>query len=134
MIKPPILIIDDDTEDLNLIKEMIQELGCQNPLVSFTTADAAFHYLERSIEIPFFILCDENMPLKNGLELRSKLLECGPPIRDIPFILLLASKSEVTEMLAIKHEINLYFQKPSSLLEMVRLIKIILSYMKVDYA
>ncbi len=56
----PIILIDDDPDDLELFKEAFNSLEIGNEVVSFQDAYEALEYLKHSSGQPLFILCDIN--------------------------------------------------------------------------
>ncbi len=69
----PILIIEDDADDTEVISAAIKELGAENALLKFTNAEEALEYLLRTTDRPLFILCDVMMPRLNGLDLLKQI-------------------------------------------------------------
>ncbi len=69
----PIIIIEDDSDDQDFLKEIFQKLKYPNELLFFTDGEKAFDFLTSGKIVPFIILSDINMPKLNGFELRNKL-------------------------------------------------------------
>jgi CheY-like chemotaxis protein len=88
----PILIIDDDADDLELIRLAIQETGFDHPVICFRDALTALAYLRESYKAIFCIISDINMPLMDGFGLQEELSKLRYAI--IPFILLSTSASK----------------------------------------
>ena len=86
-VKGPIIYIDDDADDQFLIQRMIEDLKLPNKLRLFDDGLQAHEYLLTTQESPLLILCDMNMPLMNGLELRGRI-DSNPYLKRkaIPFI------------------------------------------------
>lgn len=85
----PIISIEDDEDDQYLIGQVIQQLNLPNPLRFFSNGQTALHYLKTTVEQPFLILCDINMPIMNGLELRREINESEYlRKKSIPFVYL----------------------------------------------
>lgn len=85
----PIISVEDDEDDQYLIGEVIRQLNLPNPLRFFSNGQAALHYLRTTSEQPFLILCDINMPIMNGLELRKEINENEYlRMKSIPFVYL----------------------------------------------
>jgi CheY-like chemotaxis protein len=69
---PPILLVDDDADDLFILKRLLAKGGLQNKVVSFEDAVLAVGYLEAEsrcadkLLIPFFIVTDLQMPRIDG--------------------------------------------------------------------
>jgi len=72
-LKGPIISIEDDEDDQYLIGQVIRQLNLPNSLHFFSNGQTALNYLKTTVEQPFLILCDINMPIMNGLELRKEI-------------------------------------------------------------
>ena len=85
----PIILIDDDHDDLFLVQSILTELQITNPLHFCQNGQQALDYLWNTKEKPLIILCDMNMPIMNGLELRHHI-NASPYLsnKSIPFIFL----------------------------------------------
>ena len=69
-----LLIIDDDSEDCDLLKETLIEIGVKLPVYVVHDGPAAFKFLESlNGNLPRLIILDINMPIMNGLIVLSKL-------------------------------------------------------------
>ncbi|MDQ3551827.1 MAG: response regulator [Bacteroidota bacterium] len=91
----PILIVDDDMDDRQLLLAAWEELNLPHPLIFFENGEKVLHYLKSEKTKPFLILCDVNLPKMNGFELKKKLIE-DPSInyKSIPFIFWSTSASQ----------------------------------------
>jgi CheY-like chemotaxis protein len=58
----PILIIDDDQDDLELIKQAAEHLRLSRPIYYFKNGDQLQDFLQTSPLSPFLIICDVNLP------------------------------------------------------------------------
>ncbi len=87
----PILLIEDQENDIEVIKAALIDLGIRNGVVAYTTAEDALNYLNVTSDQPFVILSDIRMPGMNGLEFR-KVINTTPFLRRkaIPFVFLTA--------------------------------------------
>jgi len=64
----PIIIIEDDLDDQELLSEVFKKLNYKNEIVFFGDGQEALEYLtDTSIE-PFIIFSDINMPKLSGME------------------------------------------------------------------
>lgn len=130
----PIIIIDDDEEDFNLFKEVCNELNIKNKIIVLDTAYKAFEYLQAIDTQPFFIICDVNMPMMNGIELRQKINEnkylC---IKAVPFLFWSTSGSESLVNEAYSLNIQGFFKKPDSTKELKQIIITIMTYWDCSY-
>lgn len=124
-----ILIIDDDADDRDLMKEIIQELDVNNRMRFFENGKDALEYLVSMDEQPFLILCDVNMPLMNGIELRRRINANEVLHRkSIPFIFFTTTATEEAVCLAYEMSVQGYFQKPTNYNQMRKLLELTLEY------
>ena len=69
-----ILIVDDDEDDCDFLKECLIAVGVTSPIIFAHDGPAAFDILEGlNGNLPKLIILDVNMPLMNGLTFYSKL-------------------------------------------------------------
>lgn len=124
-----ILIIDDDADDRDLMKEIIQELDVNNRVRFFENGKEALDYLVVMQEQPFIILCDVNMPLMNGIELRQRINENEVlHKKSIPFVFFTTAATEEAVSKAYEMSVQGYFQKPVDYKQMRRLLELTLEY------
>ena len=69
----PIIVIEDDRDDQELLVEIFHSLGYENQIIYFHDGNDALAYLNKTDVQPFLILSDINMPKLNGFELRNKI-------------------------------------------------------------
>ena len=69
----PIILVDDDADDLELFGMAFKQLLLDNELLTFNSAREALDFLKKDNQQFLFILCDINMPKINGFELRNKI-------------------------------------------------------------
>jgi CheY-like chemotaxis protein len=88
----PIVVIDDDPDDQYLYRKTFERLNVDHDIVTFDNGIDALRYFEQAAEKPFLILCDINMPLMTGIQMRREM--CGMPEickKNIPFIFMSTS-------------------------------------------
>jgi len=127
----PIILIDDDKDDVEIISECFKELGVENKILCFINGKEALEHLETSQEHAFVILCDINMPVMNGIQLR-KIINSTEYLRrkSIPFIFFTTSATEDTVREAYDLTVQGFFEKPHNINEMQHLLKMIVVYWK----
>lgn len=128
----PIIIIDDDNEDLALLKELTIELGFPNHVVTFDDPLDALDFLKDTVLQPLFILCDINMPKLDGFQLRSQMLALESTIRDAPFLFLSTSKTQNEILQADKLQVHAYYKKSNSFEGMKEILANIMALCKID--
>ena len=127
--KGPILLIDDDADECEVITETLRHLKIENALLCFNDGQEALDYLRSTIEQPFLILSDVNMPGMNGLELRRQIFNDEALRRkSIPFIFLTTSATPMAVNEAYEMSVQGFFEKPHSMAEIKSLIKEIYGY------
>ena len=83
----PVYIVDDDTDDQQLIKEIWQDLKIEHPLRFFDNGKEVLHHLKQDATTPFLILSDVNLPVMDGFELRKAILDDSTmENKSVPFI------------------------------------------------
>ncbi|WP_080237034.1 response regulator [Spirosoma rigui] len=125
----PIISIEDDEDDQYLIEQTINQLNIPNELRFFSNGETALHYLQTTTEQPFLILCDVNMPIMNGLELRH-LINQSEYLREksIPFIYLTTAANAQLVREAYDATVQGFYKKASDYAGMRHQIKLIIDY------
>lgn len=121
--------MEDDTDDQELIAEIINADPGGNPLRIFHNGKEAFEYLETAADQPFLIICDVNMPVMNGLELRQLMYDRKDPRnKDIPFIFLSTSEDKKIVDKAYALAVQGFFTKPHDFYELKNILECTLEY------
>ncbi|MBO0953218.1 response regulator [Fibrella forsythiae] len=125
----PIGLLEDDEDDPFLIKMAIKGLGVANQLICFPNGRLALDYLETTPLQPFLILCDINMPLMNGLELRA-LIHKSDYLRQkaIPFVFLTTTANPGSIRKAYDASVQGFYQKAADQPALARQLKLIIDY------
>ena len=127
----PIIIIEDDKDDQELLNEIFLELQVPNIIRFFSSCFLAFDYLITTIERPFLIISDINLPAMSGLELCRRIYEHESlKKKTIPFIFLTTTNDQMVIAKAYEMFVQGFFVKPSSLHELKDTIRMIVEYWK----
>ncbi len=125
----PVIIVDDDPDEHDLMKEVWKELKLSYPLLSFSEGKQLLDYLHSGEEIPFLIISDINLSPMDGFELREKILQHDfSKSRSIPFIFWSGSATENQIKKAYDLSSHGFFIKPSSFSDLKEFIKDIIAY------
>jgi CheY-like chemotaxis protein len=129
--KGPILIIEDDLDDQEMLKEVFEDLHIPNALHFFRTCMEALDYLLTTLEKPFLIISDINLPAMTGLQLK-KEINGIENLRNkcIPYIFLSTALDEHFITSAYEVQGQGYFVKPARLAEMKEMMAMIVGYWK----
>ena len=124
----PIYIVDDDSDDEDLVKEAFEELGITREVKFFRTAEGVLNELKNDV-VPFMILSDVNLPMMDGFQLREKILnETSITDKSIPFIFWSTSASEAQVKRAYDLSAHGFFLKGRSFKELKEKIQEMVKY------
>lgn len=128
----PIVVIDDDTDDQELLEEVFKSIELTNERIYFSTCEEAYQYLSTTNDVPFIIFSDMNLPIMSGAELKKKINENAAIRRkSIPFIFLTTTSAHQAVMEAYENLAQGFFTKPASFQSLKQMIEMILNYWKV---
>ena len=124
-----ILIVDDDQDDLNLIRDVVTHLKITWPVHYFTNGKQLEDYLISEVSSPFLIVCDVNLPSQDGFAIKKKIAE-NPQLKykSVPFIYWSTSASEKQVQYAYDLPAQGFFFKPNNFNELCETMKIVLDY------
>lgn len=126
-----IIIIEDDKEDGEILKEVIDELGYGNEVIILPDSTLVMEYLKRPEVTPFLIFSDINMPKMSGYELRDLVL-ADNELHDktVPYIFFSTANDPETIKLAYKKAAQGFFTKITDYEEYTDVVKKIIEYWK----
>lgn len=126
-----ILVIEDDEDDRDILKEIFRDLGYKNNIIFFSDSTEALEYIRRPEIEPFIIISDINMPKLGGFELRNIILQeevLGD--KDIPYIFISNAQDEYSVKQANKLSIQGYIHKGNDYNKYKEKIKNLVDYWK----
>ncbi len=125
----PIIVIEDDIDDKELLEEIFVKLGYINKIIFFADGNEALEFLNKTEEPPFLILSDINMPKINGFELRNKVFTNEQlHIKCIPYLFFTTSATKQSVIDAYALTVQGFFVKPNSVQDLENTIKKIVEY------
>ena len=130
-INGPVVVIEDDIDDQEILIEIFKELGYENEVLYFVDGFVALEYITHTPVEPFLILSDIVMPKLSGMELREKIhnnedlrLKC------IPYLFFTTNAEQRHVIDAYSKSIQGFFIKPNSYVLLKKSIKKIMDYWK----
>ena len=125
----PIIIIEDDFDDQEILMEIFSKFGYVNKIVFFQDGNEALEFLNNTDIKPFLILSDVNMPKINGFELRNKVFTNDQlQSKCIPYLFFTtgANKKSVVDAYALS--VQGFFIKPTTIAGLENTIRKIVEY------
>ena len=111
----PIIVIDDDPEDIEIFQEGFKSLGIPNEIMVFTDGNKFYEYISTTKRKSFFVFCDINMNKLNGFELKQKIFDNEEiRMKCIPFLMLSTSGASKSVLEAYSLNVQGYFIKPTT--------------------
>ena len=127
----PVIIIEDDADDQEILLEVFQKLNYNNEIIFFTDSNEALTYLNRHDVAPFLILSDINMPKLDGFALRNKIYtDALLQLKCIPYLFFSTASSQKAVIDAYSLSVQGFFIKQNSFAELEKTIQIIMEYWK----
>jgi CheY-like chemotaxis protein len=125
----PIVVIEDDIDDQEILVEIFKNLDYKNPIIFFSDSEEALQFLIDTEIKPFLILSDINMPKLTGFELRQKIhtnedlnLKC------IPYLFFTTTSAQKAIVDAYSQSVQGFFIKANSIGKLESTIKKIVEY------
>ena len=83
----PIIVIEDDADDQEIIQGVFERLNYKNEVLFFFDPEKALDYINQAFVSPFLILSDINMPKLSGMELKKKIsTDAALQVKCIPYL------------------------------------------------
>ena len=127
----PILIIEDDHDDQDMMIEVFKGLPYTNEILFFDDGLSALDYLNKEGKncTPFMIISDINLPILNGFALREKIrTDAELQLRCIPYIFLSTCMNKDTVRNAYGLNVQGFFLKPNTYKKLQETINAIINY------
>lgn len=125
----PIIIIEDDVDDQDVLTEIFKKLNYPNKILFFFDGQEALDFVNNSNDSPFLILSDINMPKLNGFALREKLkTDAKLNIKCIPYLFFSTALNQKSVIEAYSLSVQGFFVKQNSMVELEKTIFAIVEY------
>jgi CheY-like chemotaxis protein len=127
--KGPVIIIEDDADDQEVLGHIFEKLDYGNKVIFFTDGQDALDYLNKTEVMPFLILSDINMPKLDGFALRAKIREdAALQIKCIPYLFFSTAADQKAVVNAYSMSVQGFFIKQNSVSELEKTIKVMMDY------
>jgi CheY-like chemotaxis protein len=127
----PVIIIEDDVDDQEVLKEIFKKLDYKNDVIFFSDGQSALDYLNQPDTLPFLILSDINLPKLNGFELRTKLkTDANLAVKCIPYLFFSTALNQRAVIDAYSMSVQGFFVKQNKVAEVEKTISVIMEYWK----
>jgi len=126
-----IIIIEDDKDDGDILKEVIDDLGYDNEVIILPDSTLVMEFLRKPEITPFLIFSDINMPKMTGYELRDLVL-ADPDLHDktVPYIFFSTASDPETIKIAYQKAAQGFFTKINDYDEYKSVVTKIIEYWK----
>ena len=130
-----ILLVEDDYNDVLLIRRAFRKAKISPPMSIVTDGDEAIAYLSQdgqyadteSFPVPLLVLLDLKLPRRSGLEVLAWLRQ-QPELKRLLVVVLTSSKESSDLAKAYDLGVNSYLVKPVNFQDFVSLIELIDAY------
>lgn len=127
----PIILVEDDVDDQEFITDALQMLAIKNQIKIFDNGQKALDYLKTTEQQPFIILSDVNLPIMNGLQLKSEIQQTEYlRTKAIPFVFLSTSADSKAVYDAFELNVQGFFVKENTYDGIQQQLKQIIDYWK----
>jgi len=125
----PMVILEQDADDREMITEAMKDLGYTNELVFLENSGELIEYLETTPAAPFFILCDVNLRPEDGFRIREKIEQNKQVYyKSVPFIYLSTEASDGQIKKAYDLHSQGFFLKANSYGQLKEILQALVTY------
>ena len=131
----PIVVIEDDADDQEIIQGVFKRLNYKNEVLFFFDPEEALDYINQEFVSPFLILSDINMPKLSGMDLKKKIsTDAALQVKCIPYLFFTTSASKNAVIEAYSMSAQGFFIKENTDAEIEKTISIIIQYWQRCYS
>lgn len=123
---PPILLVDDEENDLLLFRRAATKAGLVYPVETARDGEEAAARL-RHHPVPLVVVVDLKMPRRTGFELL-RWIRSTPSLRRLPVVIFTSSAQEADVNMAFDLGANAYLVKPVTSAELVEVVALLGSW------
>ncbi len=108
-----ILLIEDDHDDINFLREALDENNVNYEMETLTKGDQIIAYLQKNPQPPDLIIMDLNLPKLHGREVLCKIRE-DKRFNNVPVIVLTTSSLPEDKSFCLENRADKFLTKPST--------------------
>lgn len=108
-----ILLVEDDTDDVELLQDALSDNAVPNQLHVIKDGGGMASYLATSVQVPDIIVMDFNLPKVHGREVL-KNIRSNELFRNVPVLILTTSSSPLDIDYSYKEGASKYLIKPTT--------------------
>lgn len=109
-----ILLIEDDIDDVDLLKDALLEKNLQHKIEVIMEGDQVFNHLQIANNLPDVIVMDLNLPKTGGREIL-QAIKATCALAQIPIVVLTTSSSQQDIDYCAKMRISKFITKPATI-------------------
>lgn len=109
-----ILLVEDDIDDVDLLKDALQENNVHYQMEVIMEGDKVFNYLQTLDTLPEIIVMDLNLPKTGGKEILQEI-KSFYPLTQIPIVVLTTSSSKEDIDFCTRMGISKFITKPATI-------------------
>jgi DNA-binding response OmpR family regulator len=114
MRKLKILLVEDDSDDVQLLKEAMEDNNINCEMTVIMEGDKVMPYLNTTVELPDIIVIDFNLPKVHGKEVLV-LIRSTATFSSVPVVVLTTSASPHDIQFARENGADKFITKPSTI-------------------
>lgn len=122
-----ILVVDDDADDLEILKEVLSKFITRHRVESASNGEEALQKLNellRQNELPCLVVLDINMPKLNGRETLQRIRQ-NEATKEVPVIMFSTADFSVEKRFCTMHKVQ-YVEKPFNYQKLFETVKVFL--------
>lgn len=110
------MVVDDDTDDLFIIRRLLAKAGVPNKVITFEDSTAAIEYLQGQTErpngpmLPCVLVTDLLMPGTSGLDL-TRWVKSHPLLKRLRVVMITESDNAADEIAAAEAGVDRFVRK-----------------------
>ena len=108
-----VLLVEDDADDIELLKKALDDNGILYTLNELTAGDGVLRHLNLHRQVPDVIVMDLNLPKVHGKDVLREI-KANDLFRDVPLLVLTTSKSQEDVEYTERYGVNAFITKPTT--------------------